>query len=161
VSFQQEYNPEDFVKGPDNEGIREFHLGDILSITKRWVVSPRGSFGVLDVLSYMTGDTVWVHQVPRIGEECLPELERQHPDLDIIESPRGLQTNEEIAAWIGPILVKYGEYRRVLPLHPDQHTSIDGVEELISWGAAEKIIHADVNNPAQAIEDIRRVRGNT
>ena len=56
---------------------REFHLGDILSITTGYLVSRRHMKGVYDILNFMTGDTLFTHQLPRAGDECKPYLLKQ------------------------------------------------------------------------------------
>jgi len=53
---------------------KEFHIGDVLSITHGRLVSPRHMDGIYDILNFMTGD-----QIPRATEECREPLLRQHP----------------------------------------------------------------------------------
>lgn len=54
--------------------MREFHIGDILSITTERLVSPRLIEGVYDILNYMTGDNLMTHQLPRASRHCAPYL---------------------------------------------------------------------------------------
>jgi len=61
--------------------MREFHLGDILTITTRKLVSPRGMEGVYGILNYMTNDNLFTHQLQRATKECAPFLLEQFPFL--------------------------------------------------------------------------------
>jgi hypothetical protein len=61
--------------------MREFDLGDVLSITTGRLVSPRRMKGVADILSYMTGESLLTHSLLRAGDICKPEIIRQHPQL--------------------------------------------------------------------------------
>lgn len=58
---------------------REFHLGDVLSITTGRLISPRGIEGVYDILRFMTGQDLFTHQLPRAMTEMKPRLLAQHP----------------------------------------------------------------------------------
>jgi len=58
-----------------------FHIGDILSITTGRLVSPRHMEGVYDILGYMTGDSLFTHQLIRAADRCKPVLLEQHPFL--------------------------------------------------------------------------------
>lgn len=58
-----------------------FHLGDVLSITDGRMMSPRHMDGIYDILSFMTGDSLFTHQLPRAMKECQPFLLKQHPQL--------------------------------------------------------------------------------
>jgi hypothetical protein len=54
---------------------------------------------------------------------------RQHPDLVGIEVPDGLDSEEKVLAWLATQTAVYGEYREVTPLAPEDHTSINPLEE--------------------------------
>lgn len=46
---------------------RNFHLGDILSVTTGCLLSPRRMEGVYDILNFMTADNLFTHQLGRRG----------------------------------------------------------------------------------------------
>ena len=56
---------------------RDFHIGDILSVTTGRLVSPRRMDGVYDILNFMTGDNLFTHQLPRAARECAGPLAAQ------------------------------------------------------------------------------------
>lgn len=65
--------------------MKQFHIGDVLSITHEHLVSPRHMDGVYDILNYMTGDSLFTHQLPRAGRECKEPLLAQHPELASVD----------------------------------------------------------------------------
>lgn len=63
---------------------RAFHLGDILSITSGYLLSPRHMDGVYDILNFLTGDELLIHQLPRAAEAAGPFLLGRYP-LPLVE----------------------------------------------------------------------------
>jgi hypothetical protein len=61
--------------------IKEFHIGTVLSITHDALLSPDHIDGVYSILNHMTGDNLFTHQLPRAGEICKPALLRAFPVL--------------------------------------------------------------------------------
>lgn len=114
---------------------KAFHLGDILSITTSRLVSPRHMAGVYDILSWMTGESVFTHQIPRVTRECASPLLAQHPDLAGVVVPGRFSdggpgsAERAVASWLAGMVAVYGETREVEPLDPDDHTRIDPVAE--------------------------------
>ena len=101
---------------------REFHLGDILSITTGRLVSPRHIDGVYDILNWMTGDNLMTHQLPRACGECEGPLRAQHPDLAEITVPDELDSEAKVLEWLGTITSRYSEKRCPLPRSPQRTT---------------------------------------
>lgn len=60
---------------------KQFHIGDVLSITTDYLVSPEGMGGIYKILGYMTNSEPFTHQLPRVAQECKTWLLRQHPGL--------------------------------------------------------------------------------
>ncbi|MFA4941656.1 MAG: hypothetical protein WC582_03630 [Patescibacteria group bacterium] len=117
---------------------KKFHLGDILSITTGKLVSPKGMDGIYDILNYMSGDTLFTHQLPRVSEECKPKILEQHPQLnDIDASPVNSETYKQ---WLAEQVAKYGEYLEIQPLPSGSHESKNPIEELEDKIGKEKII---------------------
>lgn len=108
---------------------REFHLGDVLSVTTGILVSPSGKLdGPWDLVNHMTGDSLFTHQLPRAFDECAPELLRQHPDLAAVTVPE--MEPEQVDSWLAEQVAAFGEYRSVQPLAAEDHTRIDPIAEL-------------------------------
>lgn len=110
--------------------MKRFHLGDILSVTTGIYVSVSpGLAGVHELLDYMTGDTLFTHQLPRAAEECGPALLIQHPRLKDIRVPTFSQ-RAGYALWLRGQIAVFGEWLPVQPLPAGDHTHIDPVAEL-------------------------------
>lgn len=113
---------------------RPFHLGDILTVTTGRLVSPRHMDGVYDILNWMTGESLFTHQLPRACRECQGPLLAQHPDLAAVTPPsefsEGNSAQEAVARWLAEQVTVYGETREVAPLAAGDHTRIDPVTEL-------------------------------
>jgi hypothetical protein len=118
--------------------MRLFHLGDILSITTDVLVSPRHIDGVYDILGYMTGDTLWTHQLPRASKECAPWLLRQHPQLmDISSDGIGPDNWRE---WLDGLVATYGEELNVEPIPKDDHVHKHPAEEAVEMMGKDRVI---------------------
>lgn len=93
---------------------RDFHLGDILSITTGHLVSPRHVEGIYDILNFMTGESLFTHQLPRGMRECSPVLLKQHPQLSGIDASGVNADNWK--GWLGAQVKQFGETLPVAPL---------------------------------------------
>lgn len=134
------------------ETLRQFHLGDILSITTGRLVSLRHMDGVYDILDYMTGDSLYTHQLPRAGDECKPYLLEQYPFLNEITGEE--VTPQNYKEWLETQVQKYGEQHKVRPIHFEDHEIIDPVDELQRMGVGEeKIIVVNAHNFSERLED--------
>jgi hypothetical protein len=109
---------------------KDFHIGDILSVTTGRLVSPRHIGGVYDILNWMTGENLMTHQLPRVSEECEPFLKAQHPDLSEVVVPDGVNSEESLLFWLAEMTERYGVTRPVSPLAPADHTHIDPFAEI-------------------------------
>lgn len=110
---------------------KAFHLGDILTITTGRLVSPQHMEGVYGILNWMTGDSLFTHQLPRACDECQGPLLAQHPDLAAVTVPDDFGGDgEKVAAWLAEQVERYGETRQVAPLAAEDHTRIDPVTEM-------------------------------
>lgn len=113
---------------------RTFHLGDILTVTTGRLVSPRHMDGIYDILGWMTGESLFTHQLPRAAGECQGPLLAQHPDLAAVEVPEsfgdGPEAEAAVACWLAAQVAVYGETREVAPLAPGDHTHIDPLTEM-------------------------------
>lgn len=127
---------------------KDFHLGDILSITTSHLVSPRHIDGVYDILGWMTGEPLWTHQLPRASRECQPFLLQQHPDLTAVKFPEGLEGEAGVAAWLAEQVAVYGEMRPVAPLASEDHTSIDPISELKMMRPDMPVIGVEIDGEA-------------
>lgn len=118
--------------------IRDFDLGDVLSVTTGRLVSPRHITGVYDILGYMTGERLMTHQLPRASDQVKPEILRQHPDLEDVDVPNDLDSEEKVLTWLDNVKIDYGFTRSLVPLVG--HVGQDPIEELADMVGPERII---------------------
>ena len=64
---------------------REFDLASVLTITTGRLLVEIGK--VYKILSFMTGDSLMTHQLPRASDACQPALLGQHPELIDVPTP--------------------------------------------------------------------------
>jgi len=107
---------------------REFHVGDVLSITTGRLVSPRHMDGIYDILDFMTGDSLFTHQLPRVSDECKPYLLEQFPELKGVDAS-GVNT-KNWKEWLDEQVAKYGEKLVVKLIPKTAHTVKNPVEEM-------------------------------
>jgi hypothetical protein len=134
---------------------KEFHLGDVLSITTSRLVSPRHIDGVYDILNFMTGDNLFTLQVPRASDECNPYLVEQFPQLaaakmasaiaeldNTLKSKSGkAETEKAVTDWLAKQVAKYGEMFAVKPIPTDAHEVKNPIAEAAEMmGGPEKVI---------------------
>jgi hypothetical protein len=131
---------------------KQFHLGDILSITTGRLVSPRHIDGVYDILNHMTGDSLFTHQLGRASDEYKPYLIMEMPWLAEID--HSSVTTDNWQQWLQEQVAKYGEMHEVRPIHPEDHEIIDPVDELRRMGVDEsKIVTIDPNSANDEPDD--------
>lgn len=134
---------------------REFHIGDIISVTSGKLVSPRHIAGVHELLDHLTGDVLLTHQLPRASRECEGRLREQHPDLAAIEVPDWSdvprdQIETAVMTWIAAQADEHGSTRQVQPLPADDHTRIDPIAELRMLRPDAEIITVNLDGEAQS-----------
>lgn len=119
-------------------GERDFHIGDILSVTTGKLVSPRLIEGVYDILNFMTGESLFTHQLPRVSREAAPVILRRHPQLADIDTS-GVNS-ETWRAWLGEQIARFGEMLPVPKMTVDEHERIDPISELAEKVHPDRII---------------------
>lgn len=138
---------------------RIFHIGDILTVTTDFIVSPRGMKGATDVLNYMTNDALFHHQLSRAVEECKPELLRQHPQLNSVVVPEDFDEWEswekwlvKSKEWLEKIVAKFGERLPVKPLPSNAHIYKNPIEELCDIVGPEKVVVFNGDNMDEVVD---------
>jgi hypothetical protein len=118
---------------------KDFHIGDILSVTTGRLVSPRHIGGVYDILNWMTGESLYTHQLPRVCREAAPVLLAAHPKLASVD--RDAEINpENLSEWLTARIAEFGEALPVPKLKADQHERIDPLSELAEKVHPDRII---------------------
>jgi hypothetical protein len=119
-----------------SETSQSFSLGAVLSITTGVLLCPID--GVYRILNFMTGDSIYTHQLPRVSDECKPHLFRQFPALAEVDASS--VTGENWQAWLREQEAKHGDTLNVEPLPPGEHYQIDPISELAEKVHPSKIL---------------------
>lgn len=127
---------------PDNmtSETKDFHIGDILSVTTGMLVSPRLIGGVYDILNWMSGDELFTHQLPRVSREAAPVLLALYPQLAGAQAEAEAVTPDNHPHFIAKMIERYGEALPVPKMNADQHESIDAMSELVEKVHPDRII---------------------
>lgn len=109
--------------------VKQFHIGDILSITTGRLVSPRHIEGVYDILNHLTADSLFTHQLPRASRECAPYLCERFPDLAAVEVPEEFDGEGHVKRWLAALVKVHGESRDVEAMRDGVHEYRDPIAE--------------------------------
>lgn len=144
--------------------MRLFHISDVLSITTGRLVSRRHMDGLYDILNFLTGDSLFTHQLPRAMRECEPWLRVQFPKLmadypgikqamiNLDSQMRDSDTREMRARlserFVEGIRLLNGlpEMLSVYELGADMHTRIDPVKELEAMVGKGRVISVVIDD---------------
>jgi len=137
---------------------RDFHLGDILSVTSGKLVSPRLIKGVYDICDFITGDSLWTHQLLRACPVCKDELLRQHPGLSSAAVPNPA-VGEWWVPWLKEQIAVFGETLPVRPLPEGTWESRAPLDELQQMMGPHTITTQVDGSPVAIVERIRREGG--
>lgn len=99
--------------------MRQFTLGTVLSITTGRLLCPIGD--VCQILHYMTGDSLFTHQLPRVRKMCEKPLLAQFPQLADVQVPEALSGEESCRLWLDGQESLYGNIFDVEPLESWNH----------------------------------------
>ncbi len=130
---------------------KEFHLGDVLSITTDYFASPRYMDGIRDILNFMTGaelgDELFDYQLPRARKACRQHLLEQFPQFAELEMDPAIaeiretirvagESNESwdetktlVASWLAKQVARYGETFVVRPLPEGVYIKLNPIME--------------------------------
>lgn len=106
---------------------KKFRIDEILTYTTERLVAERHMDAVYDIANFMTGDSIFTHQLPRVARLIKAELNRQLPWTDspemqfetgklilMLETPTGkAETGKLIRGWISKQIATYGEWHEV------------------------------------------------
>ncbi len=124
---------------------RDFHLGDILSITTGKLVSTSGQHpidGVYTILNFMSGDNLFTHQLPRVSKEAAPVILAQHPQLATVDASSVNSTNWR--AWLDEQIARFGATLPIAAMTADEHEYRDAESEAAEMVHPSKIIRVVV-----------------
>jgi hypothetical protein len=115
-----------------------FPTRDVLSTITGRLMGDIG--GVYKVLNWMTGESVFTHQVPRICREARPVLITAHPELAITIEEAEEVTQENYLNWREAWEARYGLFLDVPKFAKAEHEAIDPLSELAEGAHPDQII---------------------
>lgn len=100
--------------------------------------------GIYEVLNWMTGESVFTHQLPRIGREAEPVILAAHPHLREAVSEAKQVTPENWQHWRDLWIDRYGPEIAVPKMTAAEHERIDPMSELAEKVSPDQIITVNV-----------------
>lgn len=115
-----------------------FHLGDILSITTGRLVSPDHMDGIYNILNFMTGDSLYTHQLIIACDVMREPILEQHPFLRNIEVEKTVEFKDadHVYRWLDMQVQYYGEYHE-LESRPEIWGAHDVLSDLVKIMSGE------------------------
>jgi hypothetical protein len=123
---------------------RLYPLADILSTTTGRLLSRRHMDGIYDLLSFMTGESLMTHQLPRAVDSCGPALLAQHPQLVDVAPPQDIDP-PDLMAWLANAEREHGAQLPVTPLSAGAWEHRNPIEELCDMVGSERVYIAPVD----------------
>lgn len=114
-------------------GPGRFHFGALVTVAHDRLVSPGGFPEVIDLLSWITGDSIMQHQVPLAMDAVASDLRAQHPWLNEVVVPEHVRGRESLEAWLTVAVARWGEWHAVVP-NPACWGSHDPAEDMVALG---------------------------
>ena len=116
---------------------KEFPTRDVLSTITGRLMGEMG--GVYEVLNWMTGESVYTHQIPRISREAQPAILALHPDLEPTIAEAEQVTQENYLTWRTTWEERYGATITVPKMTIAEHERIDPLSELAEKVSPDRI----------------------
>lgn len=119
---------------------KDFHVGDVLTITTGIMLSPRNIEGVYDILGWMTDEQLYTHQLPRVADEAKPVLLAAFPQLASAQAIAHTVNPSNFERALDEFVRRYGEVLPVPKFAKGQHIAIGPVQELTGIPGPDKVI---------------------
>lgn len=109
---------------------KQFDLGAILNITTGILFTSMDD--VYEVLNYLTGDSIFIHQIPRVMDAAKPYVLSLHPELEGVGAGVAINSFEDAKAFVDEQKKIYGNKLSLTPMSKtDGYSHVDPIEEAI------------------------------
>lgn len=120
---------------------KAFPTLDVLSAITGRLMTEAGIDAVYEVLNFMTGESLFTHQLPRVGREARQFMRARIPGFDEIQRQADDEVTHENfrevgARWIG----RLGQTINVPKMGVDAHERIDPLSELAELVPPDRIL---------------------
>jgi hypothetical protein len=119
---------------------KAFPTLDVLSAITGVIVTLRKIEPVYEVLNWMTGESLFTHQLPRVGEEARAVMLEFQPVLAEAIKEAELVTPDNWQERARTWLKRYGAKLMVPRMTADQHKSVDPLTELQEMAGDKPVI---------------------
>ncbi len=120
----------------DATATKAFPTADVISAITGRLISDIG--GIYRVLDWMTGESLFTHQLPRAVREARPIAVAFDPRLGVVVDEAEQVTEQNWQAWRDCWVERFGPEIVVPKLTADQHKRIDPISELSAMTANPK-----------------------
>lgn len=125
----------------ENRATKDFTTEAVLSVlTGRLLCNIDG---VYEILNWMTGESLFTHQLPRVSREAEPVILGMYPRLAEAVAEADQVNGENYAEWSAKWKVRYGETIAVPRLNIAEHERIDPLSELAEKVPPDRIVVID------------------
>jgi hypothetical protein len=121
---------------------KDFPIGAVLSVFTGRLLRDIG--GVYDVLNFMSGESLFTHQLPRVGEEAEPVILAMHPQLAAAKDEAEHVNRDNWRDWLATWTDRYGATIAVPQMTIAEHERIDPMSELAEKVDPSRIIVVEV-----------------
>ncbi|MBB3411274.1 hypothetical protein FHT87_005227 [Rhizobium sp. BK316] len=126
---------------------KTFPIDAVMSTLTGFLVSESGIGCVYEVLNWMTGESVYTHQIPRISREARPVLLAEYPDMQGAIDEAKQVNGENWRDWLATWTERYGTEIAVPVMNIAEHERIDPMSELAEMVPSDRIIAIGVEKP--------------
>lgn len=114
-----------------------FPIDAVMSTVTGILVSEDGIGCVYEVLNWMTGGSVFTHQIPRISREAVPVMLALYPEMQAAIDEAEQVNGENWRDWLAKWTERYGPEIAVPVMNIAEHERIDPMSELA------EVVHPD------------------
>lgn len=122
--------------------IKEFPTAKVLSAITGTLVCEIG--GVYEVLNWMTGESLFTHQLPRVGREARTACVLYRPELQTACDDAKEINRNNWQSWLETWTARYGETIAIPRLGIKEHEPIDAMSELAERAHPDRIIKIEI-----------------
>lgn len=119
---------------------KPFPTADVLSAITGRLVSERHMDAIYEVLNFMTGESLFTHQLPRVGREAAKVLVAHQPDLAAAIEEADQVNPQNWRGWAARWVKRYGPTISVPTMTADQHRRVDAIAEAVEMVGEEKVV---------------------
>ncbi|MGV1867171.1 MULTISPECIES: DUF7736 domain-containing protein [unclassified Rhizobium] len=119
---------------------KTFPIAAVMSTVTGILVSEDGIGCVYEVLNWMTGESVFTHQIPRISREAAPVILDLYPEMQAAINEAEQVNGENWRNWLATWTERYGAEIEVPVMNIAEHERIDPISELAEKVSPDRII---------------------